>query len=252
MGERSIYQVLAKVQHSLSVPKGRVNKFGGYSYRSLEDINAALKPICEENGCGYIFTDEIIPKRADDGSNPSWEKTTGSDSYRWYLRAKVTFFAEGCNQVAEATAYAREPMSKKGMDDAQVTGLASSYARKYAACALFAIDSGEEVDAMDNGNTGRKNKGGTPTPDAPKKAVKTDSTSSEKASDDQLVAVAGKVSEYAQMCDRSVQDVWDALEKSKTMVKAGYGHGEMTAMQADLAVQLVDSWIIKTRGKDGY
>lgn len=65
--ERSVYDVLAEVQHRVTCPKGRVNKFGGYSYRSLEDINAALKPLCKELRCGYVFEDEIVPKRADDG-----------------------------------------------------------------------------------------------------------------------------------------------------------------------------------------
>ena len=129
--KRSVYYVLAEVQHELSVPKGRTNKFGGYSYRSLEDINAAAKPVCEKHRCGYVFRDEIVPLSA-------------GDDVRWYLRATVEFFAEGCSATVTSTAMAREEDMKKGMDEAQITGLASSYARKYAACALFAIDSGEE------------------------------------------------------------------------------------------------------------
>ena len=128
--KRSVYYVLAEVQHELSVPKGRTNKFGGYSYRSLEDINAAAKPVCEKHRCGYVFRDEIVPLSA-------------GDDVRWYLRATVEFFAEGCSATVTSTAMAREEDMKKGMDEAQITGLASSYARKYAACALFAIDSGE-------------------------------------------------------------------------------------------------------------
>lgn len=125
---------LANVQREISVPKSHVNKFGNYSYRSLEDINAAAKPICEKYHCGYAFTDELV--------------AVGD---RFYVRATAFFWADGSDEMVTATAWAREELEKKGMDAAQITGLASSYARKYAACALFAIDSGEEVDALDNG-----------------------------------------------------------------------------------------------------
>lgn len=130
----NVREVLANVQREISVPKSHVNKFGGYSYRSLEDINAAAKPVCEKHRCGYSFNDELV--------------AVGD---RYYVRATAMFWAEGCEGMVTAAAWAREESEKKGMDAAQITGLASSYARKYAACALFAIDSGEEVDALDNG-----------------------------------------------------------------------------------------------------
>lgn len=130
---------LANVQREISVPKSHMNKFGNYSYRSLEDINAAAKPICEKYHCGYAFTDELV--------------AVGD---RFYVRATAFFWADGSDEMVTATAWAREALEKKGMDEAQITGLASSYARKYAACALFAIDSGEEVDAMENGAPKRK------------------------------------------------------------------------------------------------
>lgn len=129
-----VRETLAKVQREISVPKSHVNKFGNYSYRSLEDINAAAKPICEKHRCGYAFTDELV--------------AVGD---RFYVRATAFFWTDGSDEMVTATAWAREEREKKGMDEAQITGLASSYARKYAACALFAIDSGEEVDALDNG-----------------------------------------------------------------------------------------------------
>lgn len=134
-----VHETLAKVQREINVPKSHVNKFGGYSYRSLEDINAAAKPVCEKFGCGYSFNDELA-ERGD----------------RFYVRSTAVFWADGCDELVMATAWAREEDAKKGMDAAQITGLASSYARKYAACALFAIDSGEEVDAMDNGKAAPK------------------------------------------------------------------------------------------------
>ena len=64
-------QELQIIQAKLKAPKGQYNSFGGFKYRSLEDINAALKPLCQELRCGYIFEDEIVPKRADDGGDPT-------------------------------------------------------------------------------------------------------------------------------------------------------------------------------------
>lgn len=133
MEGRNVYSVLSEVQRALNVPKSRTNKFGGYSYRSLEDINAAAKPLCDRHKCGYFFEDTI--------------EQVGE---RYYLKAVATFWCDGSDKTVSASAYAREAKDKKGMDEAQITGLASSYARKYAACGLFAIDSGEEVDSMDN------------------------------------------------------------------------------------------------------
>lgn len=244
MEERSIYQVLAKVQHSLAVPKGRVNKFGGYSYRSLEDINAALKPICEENRCGYIFTDEIVPM-----------SVSGSEEvcdFRWYLKATVEFFADGCKATVKASAYAREPVSKKGMDDAQVTGLASSYARKYAACALFAIDSGEEVDSMDNGsqqkgaqakNKGRRKQTGSA---APEKAQTPENVGDTPVKPETLNMLTNLMQQYATMCGRKITDVADALQKTSIMRSMGYTGEDVTEAQCASAAAIVSYWIRKT------
>ena len=239
MGSRSVYVVLAQVQHRVACPKGRVNKFGGYAYRSLEDINAALKPVCEELRCGYIFSDEAVCSSVDGGDNET-------DRIRWYIRAECTFWAEGCADTVTVSAYAREPVSKKGMDDAQVTGLASSYARKYAACAMFAIDSGEEVDAMDNRtqNKGRSKAQATKTTGNGETARKIDST---PATDEELAAVSSKVGEYAALCQRDEAEVMDALVKSKTMRRIGYDNPP-TSAQAKMACQLLTGWIVKTKG----
>jgi len=131
--EKSIRQVLSEVQSELHVPKDQYNSFGKYSFRNLESINAALKPLCAKHGCGYFLTDEVV--------------LIGE---RFYTKATATFWTNGSQGEISSTAYAREEDEKKGMDEAQISGLASSYARKYAMCGLFAIDSGEEVDGMDN------------------------------------------------------------------------------------------------------
>ena len=214
MSEKNIYEILSKVQQELSVPKSRTNKFGGYAYRSLEDINAAAKPICKKYDCGYIFKDEIIPYSIDAGTG------------RWYLCSTITFFVKDCEKTIETKAYAREEDIKKGMDDAQITGLASSYARKYAACALFAIDSGEEVDALDNEHLTQS---------------KTDSEASEEA----INVLMGKVSQYAEIAGKKSVEVLEALYKTETMLKLGCTPKttHLTAKQANAADQIVSGWI---------
>lgn len=253
--ERSVYDVLAEVQHRVMCPKGRVNKFGGYSYRSLEDINAALKPLCKELRCGYIFEDEIVPKRADDGGDPTLEKVAGKDAFRWYLRAKITFWAAGCSQTVSATAYAREQVSKKGMDDAQVTGLASSYARKYAACALFAIDSGEEVDAMDNGSQRQKAqnaRSGAKTAKPSNTTAKRQTARQEtpqpatKEQTDEILALVGQL---AELKDITVDEVVSAINRSKSMESLGVATNavEYDQIQAATAIRILASWVKKSR-----
>lgn len=216
---RSVYAVLAEVQHRVTCKKGRVNKFGGYSYRSLEDINAALKPLCQELRCGYCFTDEIVPMSVEGES-------------RWYLKATATFWAEGSGQTVSTTAFAREQDSKKGMDDAQVTGLASSYARKYAACALFAIDSGEEVDAMDNGQKPRARKQVTAA-----------------SAQDQAEELLTLVGQFADMKGKTADEVMRALNKSNTMKALGVAADavEYDVEQTSAAIELLKSWIVKSK-----
>lgn len=216
---RSVYAVLAEVQHRVTCKKGRVNKFGGYSYRSLEDINAALKPLCQELRCGYFFTDEIVPMSVEGES-------------RWYLKATATFWAADASQTVSTSAFAREQDAKKGMDDAQVTGLASSYARKYAACALFAIDSGEEVDAMDNGQKQRKQRQVTAA-----------------AMHDQAEELLTLVGQFAEMKGKTADEVMRALSNSNTMRGLGVASDavEYDVEQTAAAIELLKSWIVRSK-----
>ena len=253
--ERSVYDVLAEVQHRVTCPKGRVNKFGGYSYRSLEHINAALKPLCQELRCGYIFEDEIVPKRADDGGDPTPGRVAGEDAFRWYLRAKITFWAAGCRETVSATAYAREQALKKGMDDAQVTGLASSYARKYAACALFAIDSGEEVDAMDNGSQRQKAqnaRSGAETAKTPNTTAKRKTARQEPpqpATQQQTDEILTLVGQFAGLRGKTVDEVVSALNRSQRMASLGVAPDavEYDRNQAETAIRILAAWVEKSK-----
>lgn len=118
---------LAEVQMALKAPKGQMNAFGGYKYRSCEDILEAVKPLLK--GAVVTISDEIV--------------LIGD---RYYVKATATFFPEA-GYPTSVTAYARESVDRKGMDPAQITGAASSYARKYALNGLFLIDDTKDPDS---------------------------------------------------------------------------------------------------------
>lgn len=118
---------LCKVQNELNAPKGQYNKFGGFKYRSCEDIVEAVKPILAKYELTLNLSDEIV--------------LIGD---RFYIKATATI-TDGEN-VVSTSAYAREPLEKKGMDEPQITGTASSYARKYALNGLLAIDDTKDAD----------------------------------------------------------------------------------------------------------
>jgi hypothetical protein len=123
-----IYKKLNKIQVELKAPKDRVNKFGGFSYRNCEDILNALKPLLDAEGCAVILNDDVV-----------------QIGDRFYIKATATLFSENGENISN-TAYAREPLQKKGADESQITGASSSYARKYALAGLLAIDSAEDID----------------------------------------------------------------------------------------------------------
>jgi hypothetical protein len=126
----NIRQKLQGIQSSLKAPKGQTNKFGGYKYRSCEDILTAVKPLLAEWGCSLIIQDDIVEVGG-----------------RNYVKASASLADNDSELAVSTTALAREAEFKKGMDEAQVTGSASSYARKYALNGLFAIDDTKDPDA---------------------------------------------------------------------------------------------------------
>lgn len=120
---------MLKIQQQLKAPKGQFNSFGKYKYRSCEDIVEAVKPLLFEMGWWLHLTDSI--------------KMVGD---RIYVKATASVFSKENGIIGQATAYAREALERKGMDDSQITGTASSYARKYALNGLFAIDDTKDAD----------------------------------------------------------------------------------------------------------
>lgn len=123
-----IFKKLREVQNELKAPKERLNKFGGYAYRSCEDILNAVKPLLEKNGLAIILSDDVV-----------------QIGDRFYIKSTATLYSEDGENIKN-TAYAREPLAKKGADESQITGASSSYARKYALAGLLAIDSTEDAD----------------------------------------------------------------------------------------------------------
>jgi hypothetical protein len=136
----SLYEKLHEIQQALKVPKDAVNKFGNYNYRTAESILRAFKEKNEELSLGLtlVLNDEIIFIEG-----------------RFYVKA-TAILSDGSMSTTHnrietitASAYAREAENKKGMDEAQVTGAASSYARKYALNGLLAIDDGKDPDSQE-------------------------------------------------------------------------------------------------------
>ena len=148
--------ILSNIQVELKAPKSQYNSFGKYKYRSLEDIQEALKPLLQKYGCYLVISDSI--------------EMIGD---RFYVVATATLYEENNKIVASNQAYARESQTKKGMDDSQITGATSSYARKYALNGLFCIDDTKDADTMDNGGHSNTSNNKKQTNKTPKQASKT-------------------------------------------------------------------------------
>ena len=127
----TITEKLNYIQHELKVKKSNVNSFAKFNYRTLDDIFENVKPLLDKTGCVLTISDELV------------DKNNGT-----YIKASVEL-SDG-NDSISVDAFARESVGKKGMDDPQMTGTASTYARKYACNGLFAIDDTEDSDSMDN------------------------------------------------------------------------------------------------------
>ncbi len=126
---QELLKSLIDIQQRLNVPKNNYNKFGNFKYRSLEDIQAALKPLLAEHNCGIRFDDEVVEHCG-----------------RTFLKTTLTLFNDK-GETLSTTSEAEHAIEKSGMDSAQISGAASSYARKYAMNALFLIDDSPEIDS---------------------------------------------------------------------------------------------------------
>lgn len=123
---------LIAIQQKLKAPKSQYNKFAKFSYRNAEDILLALKPLLLAEGLSLVLSDEVV--------------NIGNANY-----IKATAILEDDEgETCTTTAFAREEETLKGQIAAQITGGASSYARKYALNGMFLIDDSEDPDSQDN------------------------------------------------------------------------------------------------------
>ena len=144
---------VSKIQTELNAPKGQYNSYGGYSYRSCEDILESLKPLLKREHLVVMINDDIV-----------------CINDRFYVKSTATI-TDGVDSFSN-TAFAREPLDRKGMDSSQITGATSSYARKYALNGLLCIDDNKDADTMDNREEQPKAKVKVEKKVAPKEVVK--------------------------------------------------------------------------------
>lgn len=130
----NVWQKMNRVQVELKAPKNQYNNFGKYKYRSCEDILEGLRPLKEKYEVD-VFLSDSVEKVGD----------------RYYIVSEAEFVDCETGDSIKKYGRAREEENKKGMDSSQITGSASSYARKYALNGLFAIDDTKDSDATNNG-----------------------------------------------------------------------------------------------------
>ena len=131
MKSKTLQECLNHIQVNLKAPKNMHNNFGNYKYRNLEGIFEGLKPLLKETGCVITITDSM--------------ELVGD---RYYIRATASIIKG--DEIISCDGWAREAESRKGMDDAQVSGSTSTYARRYAISSLCCIDDNQDFDSMDN------------------------------------------------------------------------------------------------------
>lgn len=197
----NLVQKLLIVQKDLKAPKGQYNSFGKYKYRSAEDILEAVKPLNASQGLLLTLTDE--PLLIGD-----WH----------YIKATATITDGKDSHVV--TAYARESLTKKGMDDSQITGTASSYARKYALNGLYLIDDTKDADTDEYQQQNNQKK---------------QTYQTKKITSEQVGEIKTKALNIASAKDKSLEDVYEAL-KVKDITK-------LTETQANAAIKTLDKWI---------
>ena len=191
---KTVHEVLCVIQTQLKAAKGQQNKFGGYKYRSAEDILEALKPLLAEHKATVVLSDKLV--------------MVGE---RYYVEATCTLTVGG--ESITTSSYAREEESKKGMDGSQVTGASSSYARKYAMNGMFAIDDSKDSDAT---NTHGKDKATVTT--------KARSTSDEPSLMDKCVAHLKTAKNRQKVYDQIVKNKSDQLTEKQLAALKKFVH----------------------------
>ena len=188
---------LTLMQNELKVPKSQYNNFGGYNYRNCEDICEALKPLLKKYEFSLHMSDSI--------------ELIGD---RYYVKAIVSLEDLEDKVIIESVGYAREAVSKKGMDESQITGAASSYARKYALNALFLLDDTKDADTTNKHGKNNTNPH-TPPPkkDTPKPADQGHNTTKM----DQINYISEKIMEMTNADYNDAANMLETLSQFKTI-----------------------------------
>lgn len=211
MSELNFYQRITNLQNELVAPKNNYNSFGKYKYRSAEDILEAVKPLNQKHNVFLYLTDEPVLVG-------EWHYVKAT--------AKLIDIDDPNNQI-EATAYARESANKKGQDDSQITGTASSYARKYALNGLYLIDDTKDADTDEyqnqNNNTQTYQTQGKP-PNQPK-----------QISSKQVGLIKSQVKKIAKAKDKTDEDIYQALNVKDVT--------QLTSQQASAAIKTLNKWV---------
>lgn len=186
---------LIKIQSELKAPKNQKNTFGGYNYRSCEDILEAVKPLLKQYNCLLTITDELV-----------------NIGERYYIKATATIKDETSSMTVSG--FAREEETKKGMDASQITGACSSYARKYALNGLFLIDDNKDSDAT--------NKHGKDEPEIKKAENLTDKSKTAKMplKDSMLKKAIERIEQEDYAVFQKTLDAFDVTEDQKKQLQA--------------------------------
>ena len=216
---KPIFAALMAVQAELKAPKNQHNSFGKYDYRSAEDIIEAVKPLLKDNGLFLNMSDDIV--------------LIGD---RYYVKATVKVVDVVTGESVQTSALAREAAQKKGMVESQVTGTASSYARKYALNGLFAIDDNRDADTNEYAQTSQSAAGARSTRNA--------YTSKGSASDDLRSKAMHSLSKEMQRVGASGEEVSAlcGVKFGKTNSR-DLSTGELSKLAANL-----EAWIAEQMG----
>lgn len=210
---KSIYEKLSAIQIELKAPKSQYNKFGNYYYRSCEDILEAVKLLCNKNEVTLMIGDEIVCIEG-----------------RHYVKATAVLIDWQTGRSVQNVAYARESATKKGMDDSQVTGSTSTYARKYALNGLFNID-----DTKDNDTSELKQEA---------------DTKAQKAKKESLQASVKDVKERQRKLDELDIDIHEASIKQWMCDHTGYADQNVDLQDEVKNRKLINAYDTLIAGKE--
>ena len=216
----AVHEKLKKIQTMLKAPKNLYNSYGGFSYRNAEGIYEAVKPLLNQLNMTLIINDSV--------------QNVGTKNY-----IKATAYLTDCEtgEQLSSCALAREAEAKKGMDDSQITGTASSYARKYALNGLFLLDDTKDEDS-DECRKYKENKSKA------ESAEPTQSAAFKPATAQQIHKINEYIMAYAGMCEGASEgDIWNTLKKK-------YGFTKQSDISKELADQItkqVETWYKKKK-----